>query len=71
MRYVFIGIIFFLIIVNFLLFFIGRKHASNISEDKEASDMEFKKGMKYFISAAIVSFLTIIIISVAAILYIK
>lgn len=71
MRYVFIGIIFFLIIVNFVLFFIGRKHASNISEDKEASDREFKKGMKYFISAAIVSFLTIIIISVAAILYIK
>ncbi|MDY4078350.1 MAG: hypothetical protein SOY42_06135 [Clostridium sp.] len=71
MRYVFIGIIFFLIIVNFVLFFIGRKHASNISEDKEASDKEFKKGMKYFISAAIVSFLTIIIISVAAILYIK
>ena len=71
MRYVFIGIIFFLIIVNFVLFFIGRKHASNISEDKEASDKEFKKGMKYFIAAAIVSFLTIIIISVAAILYIR
>ena len=71
MRYFVIGLIFFLIIVNFSLFFIGRKHASNISDDKEASDKEFKKGMKYFIEAAVVSFLTIIIISVAAILYIR
>ncbi|MEI3338200.1 MAG: hypothetical protein V8R02_12250 [Clostridium sp.] len=71
MRYFVIGLIFFLIIVNFSLFFIGRKHASNISDDKEASDKEFKKGMKYFIAAAVVSFLTIIIISVAAILYIR
>ncbi|MBS6599709.1 MAG: hypothetical protein ACLR02_02005 [Clostridium sp.] len=71
MRYFVIGLIFFLIIVNFSLFFIGRKHASNISENKEASDKEFKKGMKYFIAAAVVSFLTIIIISVAAILYIR
>ena len=52
MRYFVIGLIFFLIIVNFSLFFIGRKHASNISENKEASDKEFKKGMKYFIAAA-------------------
>ena len=44
MRYFVIGLIFFLIIVNFSLFFIGRKHASNISDDKEASDKEFKKG---------------------------
>lgn len=57
MRYFVIGLIFFLIIVNFSLFFIGRKHASNISDDKEASDKEFKKGMKYFIAAAVVSFL--------------
>ena len=71
MRYFVIGLIFFLIIVNFSLFFIGRKHASNISENKQASDKEFKKGMKYFIAAAVVSFLTIIIISVAAILYIR
>ena len=71
MRYFVIVLIFFLIIVNFSLFFIGRKHASNISDDKEASDKEFKKGMKYFIAAAVVSFLTIIIISVAAILYIR
>ena len=71
MRYFVIGLIFFLIIVNFSLFFIGRKHASNISENKEASDKEFKKGMKYFIAAAVVSFLTIIIISVAAILYVR
>ena len=71
MRYFVIGLIFFLIIVNFSLFFIGRKHASNISDDKEASDKEFKKGMKYFIAAAVVSFLTIIIITVAAILYIR
>ena len=71
MRYFVIGLIFFLIIVIFSLFFIGRKHASNISENKEASDKEFKKGMKYFIAAAVVSFLTIIIISVAAILYIR
>ena len=71
MRYFVIGLIFFLIIFNFSLFFIGRKHASNISDDKEASDKEFKKGMKYFIAAAVVSFLTIIIISVAAILYIR
>ena len=71
MRYFVIGLIFFLIIVNFSLFFIGRKHASNISDDKEASDKEFKKGLKYFIAAAVVSFLTIIIISVAAILYIR
>lgn len=56
MRYFVIGLIFFLIIVNFSLFFIGRKHASNISENKEASDKEFKKGMKYFIAAAVVSF---------------
>lgn len=71
MRYFLIGIIFFLIIVNLALVFIGRKHAGNISEDKEASDKEFKKGMKYFISAAVISFITIIIISVAAIVYIK
>ena len=71
MRYFVIGLIFFLIIVNFSLFFIGRKHASNISDNEEASDKEFKKGMKYFIAVAIVSFLTIIIISVVAILYIR
>ena len=44
----------------------GSEYIQNIVKDKE-----FKKGMKYFIAAAVVSFLTIIIISVAAILYIR
>ncbi len=71
MRYILLGIIFILIFTNLFFVVKGRRYASKISEGTEASEEEYNKGMRYFITAAILSFITIITISVVAILYVK
>lgn len=71
MRYALIAIIFILIFTNLFFVIKGKRYASNISKDEEVSEEEYKKGMRYFVTAAILSFVTIMIISIVAIIYIK
>lgn len=65
---VLILIIVLLIIVNIVLFIYGKRKLNEIKKNENAKDEDYKKGMKYIILSSAVSFLTIILIIIMAII---
>ena len=61
MKNVYIIILAILILVNIVSFIYGRKVLKKVKDnEKEASEEVYKKGIKYVVFSAILSFLTII-----------
>ena len=71
MKGILVSIIGVLIIVNLVCVYFGKKKIKNVGDNGEVSDEDVKKGMKYMIFAAILSFLTVLAISIVAILNLK
>lgn len=71
MKPILIAILALLIIVNFVCVFYGKKKIKSVGENGEVSEEDVKKGMRYMIFAAAFSFITVIAISIVAILNLK
>lgn len=69
MKNVYIIILVVLILINVISFVYGRKVLANVRSDEgKASEEAYKKGMKYVIFSAILSFTTIIAATVMILL---
>lgn len=68
MNKILIILIFILIIVNIVLFIYGKAKVKAIKKNEESTDEDYKNGMKYIIISSLVSFLTVILITIVAIL---
>lgn len=68
MNKILIVLIIILIIANIVLFIYGRTKINAIKKIVEANDQDYKKGMKYIVISSLVSFLTVILITIVAIL---
>ena len=68
MKFILISIIFIMIAINISLYIYGRKISKMVGESEEENEALRKKTMKFTIISMICSFVTIIIVSIVAIL---
>lgn len=68
MKILLISIIFFMIAINISLYIYGRKISKRVSESEEENEVMSKKAMKFTIISMVCSFITIIVVSILAIL---
>lgn len=71
MKIILVSIIAVMILINLICVYYGKKNIKKVNENGDVSEADYKKGMKYMIFAAVLSFVTIIIISVVAVLNLK
>ena len=57
-------ILIILVIANTICFIYGKKAISSNKSNKEVTDEDYKKGMRYVIFSLIISFLTIILVTI-------
>ena len=68
MKIILVSIIVVFILINLSCVYYGKKKIKNVGENGQVSEEDIKKGMRYMIFAAIFSFITIVAISIVAIL---
>lgn len=68
MKSVLIALIFVMIGINLICYIYGRKCLKKVQESKEENEAMYKKGMKFIVATTIISFISIITVSVLAIL---
>lgn len=68
MKKVLIIVLLCIILVNVISFIYGRKSLKKLGKDEENAEENYKKGIKYVISSVVLSFITILAITIIAIL---
>ncbi|NLK95569.1 MAG: hypothetical protein GX275_10340 [Clostridiales bacterium] len=68
MKIILIIIIGLMILINLGTFIYGKRNMNKLGKDIDNADENYNKGIKYMIISIVVSFLTIIIVSIIAIL---
>lgn len=68
MKVVLVSVIFVMIAINIICYIYGKKYLKRVQESEENSEENYKKGMRYIIIASVISFLTIVSVSIVAIL---
>lgn len=68
MKIILIIIIGLMILINLGTFIYGKRNMNKLGKDIDNADENYNKGIKYMVISIVVSFLTIIIVSIIAIL---